>query len=341
VDQRSTSKFRFGVFGTGRIARTFVAALQPSAEVEVGAIASRELRQAQSFADEFGISTAYGSYQELLNDSTIEAIYNPLPIGLHAAWSIKAAEAGKHVLCEKALALNAAEAVRIFQAAERNGVRIVEAYPYRAQPHAAALRDLIENGTIGTIRLIYSSFGFPMPRDGDIRFSRELGGGALLDAGSYPISLVRFLVGSAPTRVSAVSQLGTRGVDLVTAATLEHSDGIVAQVSCAFGTVPYRTALIVGDAGTVETSFPNQPSAAFPSSFRLRRGSGWHEETRIIEIHAVDAFLAQAESFAGMISGRTQWIGATPEESLDIARTMDAIVESSMAGRPVMLSHEL
>jgi predicted dehydrogenase len=213
----SGSKLRLGVLGTGRIARKFVAAVQPSAKVEVVGVASRDLRQARSFADEFAIPVAHSSYDELLNDTSIEAVYNPLPIALHAAWSIKAAEAGKHVLCEKALALNAAEAALIFQAAERHGVRIVEAYPYRAQPHAAAVRDLIRDGAIGTIRLIYASFGFPMPVGGDFRLDPELGGGALLDAGSYPISLVRFLVGSAPTRVSAVSQLASEGVDMVTA----------------------------------------------------------------------------------------------------------------------------
>jgi predicted dehydrogenase len=337
----SRSKLRLGVLGTGRIARKFVAAVQPSAKVEVVGVASRDLRQARSFADEFAIPVAYSSYDELLNDTSIQAVYNPLPIALHAAWSIKAAEAGKHVLCEKALALNAAEAALIFQAAERHGVRIVEAYPYRAQPHAAAVRDLIRDGAVGTIRLIYASFGFPMPAGGDFRLDPELGGGALLDAGSYPISLVRFLVGSAPTRVSAVSHLGSEGVDMVTAATLEHSGGIIAQVSCAFGTAVHRVALIVGDAGTVETSFANQPSATFPPSLRLRQGSGWHEETRIIDIPAVDAFLAQAEGFSDMIfGGEAQWNGATPRESIDIARTIDAILESSRTDRPVLLARE-
>jgi predicted dehydrogenase len=128
---------------------------------------------------------------------------------------------------------------------------------------------------------------------------------------------------------------------MVTAATLEHSDGIIAQVSCAFGTAVHRVALIVGDAGSVETSFANQPSATFPPSLRLRQGTGWHEENRIIDIPAVDAFLAQAEGFSDMIFGaETQWNGATPQESIDIARTIDAILESSRAGRPVLLTRE-
>jgi predicted dehydrogenase len=328
---------RIGILGTGRIARVFAAEVQSSLKLEL-AVASRDARQARSFADDFGIARAHQGYEALLADNEIDAVYNALPSSLHAPWSIRAAEAGKHVLCEKPLAASAAEVRAMFVAAERNGVRIVEAYPYRAQPHTLALRRLIAEGAIGTVRMIEASFSFPMPQAGDFRFDPSLGGGALLDAGSYPVSFVRMIAGSAPSRVSATARFGSSGIDHMVAASLDHADGPVAQISCAFGTAPHRRAVIVGDTGIVETSYPNRPSPAFPSALLVRRGSGWDIEPERIQIEAVPPFRAQAESFADMIArGDAQWTGATPSESVDIAITLDAIAESARTGRAVSL----
>jgi predicted dehydrogenase len=329
---------RIGILGTGRIARVFAAEVRSSAKVEVAAVASRDAGQARSFAQDFGIARAYQGHEDLLADGEVDAVYNALPSSLHAPWSISAAEAGKHVLCEKPLATSADEVRRMFAAAERNGVRIVEAYPYRAQPHTSALRRLIAEGAIGAVRMIEASFGFPMPQAGDIRFDPSLGGGSLLDAGSYPVSFVRMTTGSAPAQVSATARFGSSGVDHAVAASLDHKDGAMAQISCAFGIAPYRRAVIVGEEGIIETSYPNRPSPAFPSALIVTRGSGWDIEPQRIEIEAVRPFRAQAESFADMIhGGDAHWTGATPAESLDIAITLDAIAESARTGRAVPL----
>lgn len=170
------------------------------------AVASRDLAKAEAFARECGIGRALGSYEALLADSDIDAIYNPLPNTLHAEWSIRAAEAGKHVLCEKPLATSAADARAMFATARRHRVHLVEGYPYFAQPRTLKLREQIAAGTIGKTKLISATFGVPFSDTGNIRLMHDLGRGALLDAGSYSLSLMRVIAGARPRRVNAAAQ---------------------------------------------------------------------------------------------------------------------------------------
>ena len=224
----------------------------------------------------------------------------------------------------------------MFEAAEKNGVYVVEAYPYRAQPQTLKVRELVAAGAIGRIQLIQASFGFPLADAANIRMDPGLAGGALMDAGSYPVSFVRTVTGTAPSRVSALSRWGATGVDLTTMATLEYPDGVLAQISCSFTTARHRHAFIAGDAGSIETTYFNDTGADFPPLVNVRRGAGWDAAREVIQTEARAGFLAEAESFHDLVRfGWGGWTGATPAESIDIARTLDAIAASSRNGAPV------
>ncbi len=216
----ASSVLRIGVLGAANIARQLIAGVAPSRTVRVTTIASRDIDKALQFANETGVERAVGSYEELLTDSEIDAVYIPLPNTMHAEWAIRAADAGKHILCEKPLAVSRAEAVAMFDAARRNNVHLVEAYPYRAQPQTLKLRELLAEGAIGRLQTINANFGVRFSDPSNIRLNPDLGGGALLDAGSYPVSLVRLVAGAPPKRACAASRM-MHGVDLTTMAMLE------------------------------------------------------------------------------------------------------------------------
>ena len=330
---------RIGVLGCARIAREFIDGVAPSAAVAVTAVASREPARARQFAADHGVAVAYGSYEQLLASPDIDAIYNPLPNALHAAWSIRALEAGKHVLCEKPLAISAAEVRAMQTSANRHGLHLVEAFPYRAQPHARRLRELLVSGAIGVPQTVHAAFGFTMQSKGNIRLAPELGGGALLDAGTYPVSLVRLVAGERPRRVQAAACWDPSGIDRTLVATLEHASGLLAQVSCSFATIHHRHAVIAGSAGSLETGYANNPPLDRPVLLRLRRGTGWDAREENVELAPLNGFRAEAESFAALVrEGPAHWSGATPAESLDIAATLDAIIASARSGRAVEIA---
>jgi xylose dehydrogenase (NAD/NADP) len=329
----SNSPLRIGILGAAMIARLFVESVRASRKVVVAAVASRDIDRATAFARDTGVATVHTTYGALLDDPEIDAIYVPLPNNLHAAWSIRAADAGKHVLCEKPLAATAAEARAVFEAARGNGVYVVEAYPYRAQPQTMKMRELLAAKAIGNLQLIQASFGFPLTDAANIRMNPTLAGGALMDAGSYPVSLVRTIAGIKPTRVYAISRWGESGVDLTTLATLEFSSGLLAQLSCSFATARHRHAFIAGDAGSISTTYFNDTSSAFPPLLEVKRGRGWDAQREIIETASGNGFLAEAESFHDLVrNGWGQWVGATPGESIDIALTLDALAVSARTG---------
>jgi len=333
VNLSSDSPLRIGVLGAAKIARLFAEGVRASRKVVVAAVASRDVDRATAFARDTGVAVVHPTYQALLDDPGIDAIYVPLPNNLHAAWSIRAAAAGKHVLCEKPLAASAAEARAVFEAARKHGVYVVEAYPYRAQAQTLKMRELLASGAIGSLQLIQASFGFPLSDAANIRMNPSLAGGALMDAGSYPVSLVRTVAGRKPSRVFAMSRWAASGVDLTTLATLAFPDGLLAQVSCSFATARHRHAFIAGDAGSIETTYFNDTSAAMPPVVRVRRGTGWDARYELIETAASNGFLAEAESFHDLVRhGWDRWVGATPDESIDIALTLDALALSARTG---------
>jgi xylose dehydrogenase (NAD/NADP) len=343
----AVAPLRIGVLGAANIARSFISGVKPSSRVVVAAIASRDAAKAEKFARDTGVARHHGSYEALLADSDIEAIYNPLPNSLHAQWSIRACEAGKHVLCEKPLCGTVAEARAMFAAARQHGVHLVEGYPYRAQPQTIRLLEIIAAGTIGNLQLIQSSFGFRLAAGPNIRIDAALAGGALMDAGTYPVSLVRMVAKERPTRVQAVAHWAS-GVDRALAATIEFESGLLAQISCSFSTSVHRQALIVGDVGVIQTPYLNHPPLDRPAEFLVKRGVAWDAQYERVQAPAVNGFLAEAESFAALVrrpvaaaqgsqSFDPCWHGASPQESIDIVMTLEAILKSARSGKPVAL----
>ena len=223
-------KLRWGILSTARINRNLIPALRASPRNELSAVASRDLARARDYAREWKIPGAYGSYEELLGDPNIDVIYNSLPNHLHAEWTIKAAQAGKHVLCEKPLALTLAEVDQVTQAARQAGVNVVEAFMYRHHPMNLKVRELIEKGVLGEIRYMRGTFSFVLNRPGNIRWLPETGGGSLWDIGCYPVSYARMVMGKAPDQVFAAQVIGESGVDLSLTGQMQYANGAFAQV---------------------------------------------------------------------------------------------------------------
>lgn len=328
----ASSALRIGILGAANIARQFIAGVAPSQTVKVTTVASRDAAKARQFADETGVGRALGSYEALLADPEIDAVYIPLPNSLHAEWAIKTAEARKHILCEKPLSVSRAEAVAMFDATRRNGVHLVEAYPYWAQPLTAKLRELLAVKAIGRLQTITSIFGVRFSDPKNIRLDAGLGGGALLDAGSYAVSFVRLVAGERPARVHAVSR-EIHGVDLTTMATLEFAGGLLAHVYASFGTAYHRHALIAGDEGIIETNYLNHPPLGGEPVITLRKGITVDTPRQRIETAGGNGFRLEAESFQQLVAhGPAHWTGATPEESIDIMATLEAIARSAKSG---------
>ena len=328
-----------GVLGAANIAKLFIDAARPSANVRIGAVASRDAAKGKAFAAALGVPVVHASYDALLADATIDAIYNPLPNNLHAEWSIRAAEAGKHVLCEKPLCLTSREAIAMFEAARRHGVYMVEGYPYRCQPQTIALRKLLADRAIGKLQTLHASFGFKLLDKSNIRFDPALGGGALMDAGSYPVSFIRTVAGERATQVHATARWSSVGVDETMVGTLEHPGGLLAQFSCSFSTARHRRATLVGDEGTIITTYYNDTNDMLPPLIDISRGVAWDSPRETMTLPAMPGFLAEAEGFAALVrDGWSAWPGATPEESTDIARTLEALKESAQTGRVVALA---
>jgi D-xylose 1-dehydrogenase (NADP+, D-xylono-1,5-lactone-forming) len=330
------SPLRIGILGTADIARSFIVGTRPSKSVVVNSVASRKFDKATLFAHEMAIPRVYGSYAELLADPEVDAVYNPLPNALHAEWSIRAVRAGKHVLCEKPLAANSIEVRAMFSAAQEHGVHLVEGFPYRAQPHALKLKELIGSGAIGRVHTVQAAFGFTVADANNIRLNRNLAGGALLDAGTYPVSLVRMVSGERATRIHAAARWHPSGVDQTIVAMLEHPSGLLAQICCSFSTGVHRHAVIGGSDGVIQTTFLNNPPPDGPALLQLKRGVSWEAVYEAVEVPSCNGFLVEAESFERLIRhGSEHWTGASPAESLDIAMTLDAIMESAHTGQPV------
>jgi predicted dehydrogenase len=340
-----THPLRLGVLGCANIARAFVRDVAGSAKVRVLAVASRDAAKAAAFAGAFGLARHHGSYEALLADPGIDAVYLPLPNSLHAPWAQLATAAGKHVLCEKPLALSRAEAVAMFDTAREHGVMLLEAYPYWFQPQTRDLIELLAAGAIGTPRTVQASFGFVLSNPAqNIRMKPELGGGALLDAGSYPMSLVRLVMGDAPERVRAEATWSPSGVDMSLEATLHFSGGRRAQLHCAMDEATHRHALIVGTAGVIETEFLNHTGelaqgdawGRLQSRMRVRRGIANTVPFETVHSATGSGFRFAAEAFADVIAKRdTAAIERAAAASIDIAATLEALASSARQRREV------
>ena len=336
---------RLGILGCAKIARQFARDVQGSGAVEIAAVASRALDKAQDFARQYNIARAHGSYDALLADPQVDAVYIPLPNNLHAEWAIRAAQAGKHVLCEKPLTLSLSEAQAMFSAARQHGVMLLEAYPYYFQPQTGDMLSLLHSGAIGEVRSVQACFGFSLPLDKEnIRLKPDLGGGALLDAGSYPLSLIRLIMGEAPQSVMADACWSESGVDISLMGVLRFSGGRQAQISCAMNAANHRRATIAGTQGTLETEYLNHTAVGkdargyLPSQLRLRRGTANHIAFEEVVSATGSGFRFAAEAFAAVVQSRDHdAIELAAQASMDIAATLEALAISARTGRWVDL----
>src|SRR5687768_13193128 len=258
-----SERLRWGIMGTGNIARQFadgvISTARRSAVVAVG---SRSADSAKEFAAKRQIVKAHGSYDELLADPDVQAIYLSLPNALHHEWTIKSLKAGKHVLCEKPFALTRSQAAEMFDAAKKASRVLVEAFMYRSHPLTHAVIDAVRGGEVGVVRLIRSSFCYKTGRvDGNVRFDRKLGGGGLMDIGCYCINFSRMLAREEPNEIHASAHMHERGVDDVLAATMRFPSGIVASFTCGMTVHADNTAYICGDEGYIEVPVPWKPPA--------------------------------------------------------------------------------
>jgi predicted dehydrogenase len=335
----ATKPLHIGILGTASIARQFTAALESNPRARIVAVASRSGDKAKAFADSYGIGKHYNSYKALLNDRSVDIIYIPLPNDMHAEWAIKAAEHGKHVLCEKPLCLGLAQAKAMFAAAKLYNVMLLEAYPYWFQPQTREMLTLLHSGAIGKVQSIQAAFGFTIAQpQGNIRLNLDKGGGALLDAGSYAMSLIRLVMGEAPIRVSATPVWASSGVDISMQATLEFTQHRMAQLSCAMNVANHRRATIIGTGGVIETEYLNHTSAHLPSQLRVRKGAGFGIPFEDIPSATGNGFRFGVEAFVEIIHQRDFAAMARAEQaSLDIAQTLEALALSARSGKSVEL----
>ena len=334
VTDKRVVPVRWGILGTAKIAlEKVIPGMRGSALAQVVGIASRDFAKARAAANRLGIPRSYGSYQELIDDPDIEAIYNPLPNHLHVPWSIRAAEKGKHVLCEKPIALTAREARDLLEARDRSGVQIGEAFMVRTHPQWLKVREIIASGRIGELRLIVGHFSYYRRDPVDIRSRVEWGGGALMDVGCYPITISRWLFGAEPTEVvGLIERDPDMQVDRLTSVMLRFDRG-QATFSCATQLVPYQTMQIFGTTGRIAVGIPFNAPPHDECRIFVDDGSdlaGGGIET--ITFPPVDQYSVQADRFSEAIRG----VGSVPvslEDAMGNMAVIDALFRSAESRR--------
>jgi predicted dehydrogenase len=302
--------------------------LRASAGNRLVAVASRDVATADAYAKEWGIGRAHGSYEALLADPEVDAVYIPLPNHLHAEWTIRAARAGKHVLCEKPLALSVADVDAMEAAAREGGVTLAEAFMYRHHPQTLKVKELVDGGAIGALRFVRGTFSFPLDRPDDVRLRPEWGGGCLWDVGCYPLSFARFVLGGEAREVFGSQVLGPTGIDETFAGQLAFPGGVLVQIDAGFR-APLRTEMeLTGTEGRILVRHPWRPVAEQP--ILLIRG----DVTEEILVAGKDRYLLEIEDLA--VAART---GQPPRVSLAESRgnvaTIVALLASAREGRPV------
>jgi predicted dehydrogenase len=327
-------KLRWGVLSTANIGRVAVIpAIQASSNGEVVAVASRDGERARAFSATAGIAGWHASYQALLDNPAVEAIYIPLPNSLHREWTIRAAEAGKHVLCEKPLALSAEECREMEGAASSNGVKLMEAFMYRFHPRSARVVQMARTGALGELRAIRSAFTFRLGQRPNIRLDAELGGGALMDVGCYCVNVSRTIAGREPEEVQAWARWGPTGVDLELAGALRFSDGLVAQFDCALTVERREWYEVAGTDGSLRVEAAFLPGTG-EAVIEERRGRAPIVEHRVA---GADEYREMVEHFAdAVLSDRP--VRYPAQEAAANLRVIEALYRSARAeGRPVAL----
>jgi len=331
-----SDKIRWGVLSTSRhAAATWIPACQASQRGEVVAVASRDAGRARQYADEHGIPRSFGDYESLLASPDVDAVYIPLPNHLHKEWTIKAAGAGKHVLCEKPLGLDAAQAEEMVAACHAAGVTLAEAFQWRHHPHAERTRELLRDGAIGDLRLIEAGFTFPLGRDGDVRWDPAKGGGALYDVGCYPVALARYVTGGEPLSVTAQATWGQTGVDDLLVATLEFPGGVFAKLHGGFNLPLDRYFRLVGTEGSLLVDYAYNAKANRPNIIR-QYGPDWELQSTI-ELAPVDSYTLMIDDLsARLLAGRAPLFPA--KDAIGNMRAIDALYQAARTGQTIRVA---
>ncbi len=319
---------KWGIMSTAHINRLFIAGARQTADVEIVAVASRDQARAEQYAREHGIERAHGSYEALLDDDGIEALYISLPNSMHVEWSIKALEAGKHVLCEKPLGRRSHEVEQAFEVAQRNDRLLMEAFMYRHNPQTKRLKELADGGAVGRVRLIRGAFSFHTASASDVRLSTDLAGGALMDVGCYCVSGARLIAGE-PERVSAEQVLGGDGVDIVFTGTMRFTDDVLGHFDAGLALASRDELEVVGEHGSL---FLDDPWHCRVPVIELRRPDG----TELIELVPADSYGLEAENFSRAIRGQEPALLGR-EDAVGQARAIEALYEAAETGRVVSL----
>ena len=315
-----------GILSTARINAKLIAGARGTDAVRIVAVASRHADAAQAFARAHDISHAHDSYEALLADPDVDAVYIPLPNALHVPWTIAALEAGKHVLCEKPLARRAEAAREAFDVAERHGLMLSEAFMYRHHPQTRELAELVRGGAIGRLRMIAACFSFFTDDPANVRLSAALDGGGLMDVGCYCVSAARMLAGE-PERVSAEQTLGGDGVDVTFTGTMRFADGVLAHFDAGLALAPRHGLEVVGEAGSLYLADPWH--CATPV-IELRRDG----EIERIEVKPADPYQLELENFCAAVEGRAPLLLGR-EDAVGQARAIEALLAAAQSAQTV------
>lgn len=327
-----SKRLNWGILSTAKINQALIKPLRASKRTRLLAVASRSLSTAEAYAREWEIPRAHESYEALLADPEIDVIYNPLPNHLHSEWTIKALRAGKHVLCEKPLALTLEEVDAMTSAAQETGKVLAEAFMYRHHPQTLKAKELIDAGAVGKLQLIKGAFSFVLNREGNYRFYKEMGGGSIWDVGCYPISYARMIVGEEPVEVFGWQVAGAHGGDESFYGQMRFGNGAHAQFDCGFKS-PFRSHMeIVGTEGVLNISSPFKPG--LKSEMILTRGN----EQEIIKVKGQELYLGEVEDMCDAVLENK-----SPRISLLDSRRNTAVIlaflESAQTGKMTPIGH--
>ncbi len=310
-------RVRFGILGLARIAvQKLIPAILKSSNASLEAIATRDSSKIDSYRDQFKCTTYHSSYEELLDNNNIDAVYIPLPNSLHKEWAIRAMEKGKHVLCEKPLSLNADECTDVINASNKYNKLCMEAFMYRYTDRIKKVTELINSKVIGDIVQIHSTFRFMLDSAGAIRLHSELGGGSLYDVGCYPVNFLGMIMNDIPESVKT-EYISEHGVDIQFTGVLKYRSGVIATVNCGFNAFFEMHTRITGKKGILE----------IPATFDGTKGSITvitDNGTREVAVNESDRFLLEIENFANAVLGKPSWL-LPLEESLQNAKVIDML----------------
>jgi predicted dehydrogenase len=319
---------RLGVLSTARIADAIIGGAKEATAAEVVAVASRDRSRADEWAAARGLAHAFGSYEEMLACDEVEAVYVPLPNSMHLPWSVRALEAGKHVLCEKPLSRRAADVEDAFDAAEQAGRLLMEAFMWRYHPQTEKLVSLVREGAAGEVRLVRAAFGFPLPPGSNVRWSAELEGGALMDVGCYCVSALRLLAGE-PSHVSAEAVVGGEDIDARMSGVLRFDGDVLGLFDCGFDVAKRSAIEVVGSEGSIVSADPWHGGS--PDLRVLRDGSAER-----IQVAAANPYGLELDDFAQAVRA-----GAAPrlgrDDAVGQARVIEALYAAAEAGSAVRL----